>query len=944
VTVSARPEGSLSALVEELARAPARDLRDAWERGHRPGEVVADRFELQRELGRGGFGVVFEAWDRELSRRVAFKALRPVAGGRDAAREALLRREAEAVAQLADAAIVTLHDFGRCASGPYLILELLSGEPLARRLERGPLPPREALRVARAVAAALRHAHARGVLHRDLKPGNVFLCEGGGVKVLDFGLAHVFGGGGPRGSGTPGYMAPEQARGEDEDARTDVWAAGLLLAETLGVPPGAAPEALRSALGGAPAPLRDVALRALEADPARRFPDASALLEALERAARVVDPPPRPGRRRRLALLVAAAALALALGFWLGRGGPGPRVKVAVADVENAGGDPALDGVDGMLAAALRPSLRLELVPRARLADLAAAGAPGGRVTGDAARGAARAAGAAVLLVPAVRVEGEGYAVELSAVDPRDGRLLFSEREVAAGGEVPAAVDRLAARARRSLSEADADVAHAAAPVGAVFTTDLEASRAYFLGEQCAARPAYGQDCGAHFRRAVARDPGFAAAHYLLAAWDGWGGDRAAARAALRAAEANAARAPEKEELFIRAWSAHLAGDDATAVRLYEEAAARWPEDRHAPYQVGDLLRHDGRFAEAAPWFEKAAALDPEFGWAPRLLAECLGLSGQRDALRAWVARWEASPGPASLHALSVAHGWLGDTGAAEDAARRAAALGGGVAAQEDLVVALLFARRYAEAERDLRALGAPGSGVRPIGRYGLAAAAAYQGRPRAARAQLDAFAAERPGAGDDAVYLALRADLLAGDGDAAALRETLVALRRVDAGEAAQHAAAVAWAGDRGFAAELARDLPPGSAGERTWRAVDAWRAGDVEAGLAGLRAVSAEAPADLWRVAPLFLLGDVAAREGRDTEAIAALDAFERLYLSRTMARAWAYPIAELRLAQAEARTGRTAQARARVDRLLADVGRGEADAPVVVEARALRRKLGR
>ncbi len=227
---SGAARGALSSLLAELVASPRGTPPAPWERVLRAGERVG-RFELVRELGRGGFGVVFEARDRELGRRVAFKAIRPGERARDPASEELLRREATAVAQLQHPNIVTLFDVGRSEAGPFLIFELLRGETLAQRLLRGRMSAREAMRVALAVARALVHAHGAGVLHRDLKPSNAFLTVDGAVKVLDFGLAHVFGAVGPAGGGTPGYMAPEQRRGEPEDARTDVYAVGVLLAE-----------------------------------------------------------------------------------------------------------------------------------------------------------------------------------------------------------------------------------------------------------------------------------------------------------------------------------------------------------------------------------------------------------------------------------------------------------------------------------------------------------------------------------------------------------------------------------------------------------------------------------------------------------------------------------------------------------------------------------------
>ena len=217
------PGGSLTALLEELAAAPAEDLGAAFPAFH-PGQRIG-RFELLREIGRGGFGVVYAARDVELGREVAFKAVR--VGGGLALREERLLHEAEAAARLSHPNVVTLLNAGRCEQGPYLVLELLRGRTLAARLAEGPAPPREALGIALEVAKGIAHAHAHGVTHRDLTPGNVFLCEDGHVKILDLGLAHAFGRRKAEG-GTSAYMAPEQLRGASEDERTDVFALALV--------------------------------------------------------------------------------------------------------------------------------------------------------------------------------------------------------------------------------------------------------------------------------------------------------------------------------------------------------------------------------------------------------------------------------------------------------------------------------------------------------------------------------------------------------------------------------------------------------------------------------------------------------------------------------------------------------------------------------------------
>jgi serine/threonine-protein kinase len=289
------PSSALSALLADLARSPGDDAH-AWNETLRPG-IVVGRFELVRELGRGGFGVVYEARDRELGRAVAFKAVR--AGHRPDLREERLLREAEAAARLSHPNIVTLYDAGRSEHGPYLVLELLRGETLAKRLEQGPVSVREALRIGVEVAKGIAHAHGEGVVHRDLTPGNVFLCEDGQVKVLDLGLAHAFGRRRVDG-GTGSFMAPEQRRGAPEDERTDVFALGVILFRILaGELPqdGGARGRRRGALDVPELPALGAFVdRMLAPDPVDRPRDGAEVLAALG-AFRHELPPPVEDRR-----------------------------------------------------------------------------------------------------------------------------------------------------------------------------------------------------------------------------------------------------------------------------------------------------------------------------------------------------------------------------------------------------------------------------------------------------------------------------------------------------------------------------------------------------------------------------------------------------------------------------------------------------------------------
>ena len=203
--------------------------------------------EITALLGKGGMGEVYRARDLKLKREVAIKIL-PEELSRDADRVRRFQREAEVLASLNHPNIAAIHDLEETNGTRYLVLELVEGETLADRIARGPVPVRDALLIAKQICDALEAAHEKGVIHRDLKPANIKLAPGGKVKVLDFGLAKaltdvsgsatvsnsptlVSGSMGGVIIGTAAYMSPEQARGMEVDARTDIWAFGCVLYE-----------------------------------------------------------------------------------------------------------------------------------------------------------------------------------------------------------------------------------------------------------------------------------------------------------------------------------------------------------------------------------------------------------------------------------------------------------------------------------------------------------------------------------------------------------------------------------------------------------------------------------------------------------------------------------------------------------------------------------------
>ncbi|MFG2805272.1 serine/threonine-protein kinase [Streptomyces massasporeus] len=271
--------------------------------------VLAERYELIEEAGRGGMGQVWRATDRELGRVVAVKILPPELTRHEEFR-VRFRREARTIASLSHRNIAVLHDVGEDVrdSGettPFLIMEFIDGRTVADALAAGPFTVERALDVGRGIAEALAHSHGQGLVHRDIKPSNVMLTSEDGVKVLDFGISKVVAETTTRLTatgmtvGTPAYLSPEQLTGGGVDGRSDQYSTGCLLYELLtGRPPFSgdspfavmhqhiskepvAPSELRPLI---PAAVDEVVLRALSKDREQRFADMGEMQQALARA------------------------------------------------------------------------------------------------------------------------------------------------------------------------------------------------------------------------------------------------------------------------------------------------------------------------------------------------------------------------------------------------------------------------------------------------------------------------------------------------------------------------------------------------------------------------------------------------------------------------------------------------------------------------------------
>jgi eukaryotic-like serine/threonine-protein kinase len=515
-------------------------------------------------IGAGGMGEVYRARDTRLERDVAIKVLPAQLIDTAQARDRF-QREARAVAALQHPNICTIHDVGDIGDGQaYLVMELLQGETLQQRLARGRLDVVALIDIGIALAGALDAAHRAGIIHRDIKPGNVFLTPYG-PKVLDFGLAKATRDTATDASvqatrtavasltesgstvGTVAYMSPEQLRGEEVDGRTDLFSLGLVLYEMATGQPafsGATsavisaailheearpPRQIRPELS---ARLEDVILKATEKDRNLRYQHASEIRADLQRTKRdseptrvsAVAPPPAPAPRRRWPIVAALAIGAVviaggAAAYFRTHRAPALTDKdtIVLADFTNHTGDPVFDETLRQgLAVQLAQSPFLSVVSddRVRKALQLMGRSATAPLTRDVARDVCVRTGSTAVVTGSIANLGNEYVLGLRAENCATGDLLDQEQlQAGRKEEVLNVLSQLSTIFRSRVGESLATVQQHSRPLEESATASLDALKAYSaaMTAPTAARSV------PLLKRAVEIDPGFAIAHSQLA-------------------------------------------------------------------------------------------------------------------------------------------------------------------------------------------------------------------------------------------------------------------------------------------------------------------------------------------------------------------------------------------------------------------------------------------
>ncbi|MGB7553205.1 MAG: protein kinase [Candidatus Korobacteraceae bacterium] len=638
------------------------------------GQTVS-HYRILRKIGSGGMGVVYEAKDLKLGRHVALKFLPdelvndPQALGR-------FRREAHTASALNHPNICTIYEIDEQGRA-FIAMELLEGKTLGNLINGRPLEIETVLDLGIQIADALDAAHSKGIIHRDIKPGNIFVTSHNQIKILDFGLAKLSLKGDSVAAdattidaaerltnpgsaiGTVAYMSPEQVREKELDARTDLFSVGVVLYEMVtGVLPfrgdtmAAAFDAVLHKLPVAPVrlnpevppKLEDVISKCLEKERGLRYQHSSEIrsdLQRLKRDSESHKPSTRaeatsPARSRRLwwvagLAIVITAALAVTYFFSHRLDKLTDKDTIVLADFNNTTGDTVFDGTLRQgLSSQLEQSPFLNLLSDQRIAQTLSlmAQPKETRLTGELVREVCQRTASSATIEGSISNLGTEYVLGLKAVNCRNGDLLADEQIVANDKEhVLKSLGEAATKLREKLGESLSTLQRFDTPLEEATTPSLEALQVYSLGQRSFATNADPSNAVPFFRKAIELDPNFAMAYALLGLNSAYLGQTGLAAENTRKAYELRDRVSERERLFIESnYYFMVTGNLEKARQSYELWAQVYPRDILPPGNLAALYVSLGHYDKALDKAREALRLDHGSAASYASLVGCLYL------------------------------------------------------------------------------------------------------------------------------------------------------------------------------------------------------------------------------------------------------------------------------------------------------------------------------